>query len=78
MEQLPGFPLEILGKGLIILGIIIILIGVILLYGIKIPFIGRLPGDIYIQKGNFIFYFPLTTCIVISVIIYIAFKFFRR
>lgn len=75
---MPGFPFAILGKGLVILGAIIILIGLILLYGVKIPYIGRLPGDIFIQKGNFTFYFPLTTCVTISVILYLVFRFFRR
>ena len=67
-----------IGKILIILGAVIILIGIIVLYANRIPYIGRLPGDIYIKTDNFVFYFPLTTCILISAIIYIILKFFRK
>lgn len=57
------------GKVLIILGIIIIAIGGLFMFGNKIPFIGRLPGDIVVHKKNFHFYFPLTTSIIISIIL---------
>ncbi len=67
-----------LGKMLIILGCIIIVIGVILLFAHKIPFIGRLPGDIYVKRDNFTFYFPLTTSIIISIILTLIFWIFRR
>ena len=63
-----------IGKFLIILGVVIILIGIVVLYANRIPYIGRLPGDIYIKRDNFVFYFPLTTCILISVILYIILK----
>jgi len=56
-----------LGKFLIFLGIIIILFGLFLMFFSKIPYLGKLPGDIYIKKGNFSFYFPLATCIIISI-----------
>ena len=60
-----------LGKSLVAIGIFIILIGVglMLFSRLKIPFIGRLPGDILIQKKNFTFYFPLVTSLVASVIL---------
>ncbi|MBK8984089.1 MAG: DUF2905 domain-containing protein [Ignavibacteria bacterium] len=57
------------GKLLIISGLIIAAIGVIIMYSDKIPFLGKLPGDIRIKKDNFEFYFPLATSIVISLII---------
>lgn len=60
--------LSAFGKILIGLGILMIVIGGLFLIGGKIPFIGRLPGDIAIQKKNFSFYFPITTCIIISII----------
>jgi hypothetical protein len=60
--------LSAFGKILIGLGIIMIVIGGLFVIGGKIPFIGRLPGDIAIQKKNFSFYFPITTCIIISII----------
>ena len=67
-----------LGKLLIFLGAFIILIGVLLLIGEKIPWIGRLPGDIIIRKKNFTFYFPLATSILISIILTLLFTLFRK
>lgn len=61
--------LSALGKILIFFGIIMIVVGGLLLFGSKIPFIGRLPGDIAIQRKNFSFYFPITTSIIISIIL---------
>ena len=67
-----------LGKMLILLGIFIILIGVFLLIGDKIPWLGRLPGDIIIKRRNFTFYFPITTSILISIILTLLFTLFRK
>ncbi|OPY69897.1 MAG: hypothetical protein A4E57_00928 [Syntrophorhabdaceae bacterium PtaU1.Bin034] len=67
-----------LGKMLIVLGIVIILIGLGFLYAHKIPYLGRLPGDIYIKRDNFTFYFPLATSIVISIILSLIFWIFRK
>ena len=67
-----------LGKMLILLGVFVILIGLLLLFGEKIPWIGRLPGDILIRKKNFTFYFPLTTSILISIILTLLFTLFRK
>ena len=61
--------LNAFGKILIFIGIVMIVVGGLFLFGSKIPFIGRLPGDIAIQKKNFSFYFPITTCIIISIIL---------
>ena len=66
------------GKFLVIIGTTIVIIGLVLLWGPKIPFLGKLPGDIYIRKGNISFYFPLATCILISVILTLIFTFLRR
>jgi len=57
---------EDIGKLLILGGIILILAGVLFLFSNKIPFLGKLPSDIVIQKGNFRFFLPLVTCILIS------------
>lgn len=58
------------GKIIIIIGIIITLAGfVYYFFGDKLQFIGRLPGDIYVEKTNFRFYFPLTTMLLFSLII---------
>jgi len=62
-----------MGKLLIIMGVFLVIIGVFFLLGPKIPFLGRLPGDIYIKRGNFSFYFPVVTCIIISLILTLIF-----
>ena len=58
-----------MGKILIIIGIVIVIIGLILYFFDKIPFIGKLPGDIIIKKKDFTFYFPIMTSILLSVIL---------
>ncbi len=58
-----------MGKFLIFIGILVAAIGLILTFLPKIPHLGKLPGDIYIKKGNFTFYFPLATSILISIIL---------
>lgn len=67
-----------LGKSLIVIGIVIVVIGVILVFAGKIPWIGRLPGDIYVKRDNFTFYFPLATSILISVILSLVLWFLRK
>ncbi len=61
--------MHILGKSLILIGVVIAVIGLVLTFGQRIPYIGRLPGDIYYRKDNFAFYFPLATSIIVSVIL---------
>ena len=58
-----------LGKILIAFGLLIALAGVVLVLVGRVPWIGRLPGDIYIQRGNFTFYFPLATSLLLSVVL---------
>ena len=58
-----------LGKSLILLGAIIVVIGLVIIAAPKIPYLGKLPGDFHFRKGNFEFYFPLATSIVVSVIL---------
>jgi hypothetical protein len=67
-----------LGKLLILIGAILVVAGVILIFLPKIPFLGRLPGDIYIKKEKFVFYFPLTTSIIVSIILTVLFWIFRQ
>ena len=67
-----------LGKLLILLGVFIALMGLLLMVGDKIPWIGKLPGDILIKKEKFTFYFPLTTSILISIILTLLFTLFRK
>jgi hypothetical protein len=64
---MPGF--ENMGRMLLILGGIIILLGLLFTFGNKIPFLGRLPGDIRFQRGNFSCSFPIVTSLLISLIL---------
>ena len=66
------------GKMLLVAGFILLVIGGLMLLAGKIPGIGRLPGDIYYQRGNFSFFFPLATCILISLILTIILNLFAR
>ena len=67
-----------IGKTLIVVGGALVLLGVLLSLGGKLPWLGRLPGDIVIQRDNFTFYFPVVTSIVISVVLSLLFMLFRR
>lgn len=67
-----------LGKTLIIFGIVLMGVGLLLTFVNKMPFLGKLPGDICIQKKNFTFYFPLATSLLISVILSLIFWLFSR
>ena len=58
-----------LGRFLIVLGAAAVLIGVLLVLAPRIPWLGRLPGDILIRRGTFTFYFPIVTCVVVSIIL---------
>jgi len=62
-------PWQSLGRMLLLFGVILVVIGGLMLLGGKIPGIGRLPGDIVIRKGNFTFYFPLVTSIILSIVL---------
>ena len=57
------------GRMLIVLGVVIALLGVIILFAGRVPGLGRLPGDIHVERGNWTFYFPLGTSIVLSVLL---------
>jgi hypothetical protein len=67
-----------LGKIFVLVGVVLVVFGLILYLGGKIPWLGRLPGDIYVERERFTFYFPLATCLIISVIITLVLYFFRR
>lgn len=66
------------GKTLVVIGIIMLVVGIFLASGIKLPWIGKLPGDVAIRRENFSFYFPLTTCILLSILMTVLFKLFGR
>jgi len=61
--------LDGVGKILLVAGLAIAVLGLLLMFGPKIPWLGRLPGDILIKRGNTTFYFPVVTCIVLSIVI---------
>lgn len=67
-----------IGKALIFFGVIFVIVGLGILAVSKLPWFGRLPGDILIQRKNFVFFFPLTTCILISLILSLIFYFLSR
>jgi hypothetical protein len=67
-----------LGKIFIYLGLVLVVIGVVLILAGKLPWLGRLPGDISVERENFSFYFPLATSILVSVIISLVLYFLRR
>ena len=67
-----------MGKSLIILGLILVAAGCLLSYGGKLPLLGKLPGDIRIERENFSFFFPLGTCLLISLLASFLFWLFRR
>ena len=61
------------GRMLVVLGLVLITVGGLLwlggALGGKVPFLGRLPGDIHVERGNWSFYFPLTTSILLSIVL---------
>ena len=67
-----------LGKMLFLLGVFIALVGLLLWTGYGRSWIGRLPGDIHYSRGNFTFYFPLVTCILLSLLLTLILWMFRR
>ena len=68
-----------IGKTIIFIGLLMVVIGILLLFSDKLPFnLGKLPGDIAIKKENFSFYFPLTTSILISIVLSFLFYLFSK
>lgn len=71
-----------LGKMLLLFGVAMVLLGLVLLvagyFSGKVPWLGRLPGDIHIERGSWTFYFPLATCLIVSLVLTLLFSFFGR
>ncbi len=63
---------------LVILGVVVVLIGLALWSGLGAGWLGRLPGDIRIERGHSSFYFPIVTCIIISIVVSVLLSLFRR
>jgi hypothetical protein len=70
--------MDSLARMLIIFGVVLALLGGLLLLAGKLPFLGRLPGDIIIRRESWSFYFPLTTSILLSILLTLLFSFFGR
>ena len=66
------------GRALIILGFVLVVLGALLSLVGRVPWLGRLPGDIHIQRGSWSFYFPLATSLVLSVVLSLLFWLFGR
>ena len=67
-----------IGKMLVVLGAIIVLLGLALWTGFGAGWLGRLPGDIRIERGHFAFYFPIVTCLIVSIVLTLLMSLFRR
>ena len=67
-----------LGKALILVGILLVVLGALFSLGAKIPWLEQLPGDIYIRNERFTFYFPLASCLILSLVISLVLYLFRR
>jgi hypothetical protein len=67
-----------IGKFLILAGLVIVGAGLVFLISDKIQWLGKLPGDFTVKKDNFTFYFPLATCLIISVVLSLIMWFFRK
>jgi len=64
-----------MGRTLVVVGLIVAAIGALMMLGLPL---GRLPGDIVVSRGRGTFYFPIVTCIVVSVLLTLLLSFFRR
>ena len=67
-----------LAKTLIFFGLILVGMGIFTAVFDKVPGLGKLPGDIFLRRGSFTFYFPITTCVLLSLILTLAFTLFGK
>ncbi|MBD3296190.1 MAG: DUF2905 family protein [Candidatus Omnitrophica bacterium] len=65
--------MQVMGKYIIFAGLILVFAGLVMVLASRVPWLGRLPGDIVIRREGFTVYFPLATCILISIILSIIF-----
>ena len=77
---MPG--MEQLGRALLILGGLLVLVGLLLMLWNNIPLLGKLPGDVHVERGRFSFHFPLATCfflsVILTVVLNIVLRLFRK
>ena len=67
-----------LGRALLLVGGVLVALGLLLSLGARLPGVGRLPGDVVYRKGSFTFYFPLVTCILLSVVVTLLLRILKR
>ena len=67
-----------IGRVLLVVGGVLVVLGLVLTFAGRVPFVGRLPGDVVYRRGNFTFYFPIVTSIVLSLILTALLWLFRR
>ncbi|MBL7072548.1 MAG: DUF2905 domain-containing protein [Candidatus Omnitrophica bacterium] len=70
--------MQAIGKYLVILGIVLVMIGGIIFFAGKFSCVWKLPGDVFIKRGGFSFYFPISTCILVSVILSLVLYFISK
>ena len=66
------------GKILVLAGVFLLALGLLFIFWQRIPFLGKLPGDIFLQKGNLRLFFPIATCVIISIVLTIILNFVLR
>jgi hypothetical protein len=67
-----------LGRLFFIIGVVFILLGIFFVLFPKIPYLGKLPGDLHIERKGVQVFFPITTCILLSIVLTLVMRFFRR
>ena len=67
-----------IGRALLVAGGVLVALGLLLTLGSRLPGVGRLPGDVVYRKGQFTFYFPVVTCILLSLVATLLLRIFRR
>ena len=65
-----------MAKALMVMGVVLLAAGAWMAWGPRVPFLGKLPGDIVIRRESFTFYFPLVTCLVVSVVLTFLMRWF--
>jgi hypothetical protein len=65
--------MDVIGKSLIAFGILLTVVGAIMLFAGKVPWLGRLPGDIQVEGKHYTIYFPIVTCLLLSVLLSLVF-----
>jgi hypothetical protein len=71
-------PLDDIGRTLLVVGVLIAIVGGLVLIGGQLPWLGRLPGDISVQRDNFRLYVPLATCLLVSIVLTVVLNLLTR